>query len=496
MCLHPIRIGNPTRRFVRGLSRPLLTVPCGHCKECISKQQDDWFVRSVFESKRVQSKDGAVWFPTLTYNDSYLPIWTDPKHNYSCPCFDTKHIISFRNKLRVYLTRKGYDCSGENTIRYMICCEYGSKKGRSHLHCLLYVPFDVPNKVMHEVLQKAWIYGFVMWSNRGMIAQGLKASQYCMKYISKEMSWYKQYGVDKYLQILHDDIDNARSKEEQLAAIDLLKAFRRVTPGHRQSMGVGVDGLDYFRNDDGSWNKQLLLDGVLESSKLGLHPTKRGDSFVYNMPMYYVRKVFYTPDEWKLYKLNDLGQEIFCERFELTQKRKAEKLSVYTYSPVSMSVHLGSSADYDTVCRDHLYIKTMMRDRFLSDLVLFDTVYRDIEINSVNRAFVDAVQGMTDRQALDFFSDNALDFMLAQKTIDVTPAPKNCKDRSNYRVADVTFNGLPCFSGFSKILDMIEDYEHKLGLDCQKAYEVERLRQENLFGTGSNYSTNLIFREL
>ena len=60
MCLHPIRIGNPTRRFVRGLSRPLLTVPCGHCKECISKQQDDWFVRSVFESKRVQSKGGAV----------------------------------------------------------------------------------------------------------------------------------------------------------------------------------------------------------------------------------------------------------------------------------------------------------------------------------------------------------------------------------------------------------------------------------------------------
>jgi hypothetical protein len=57
MCLTPLTIGNPSRRFVRG---PLLTVPCGHCKECVERQQDDGFIRSVYESKRVLAKGGAV----------------------------------------------------------------------------------------------------------------------------------------------------------------------------------------------------------------------------------------------------------------------------------------------------------------------------------------------------------------------------------------------------------------------------------------------------
>lgn len=60
MCLTPLTIGNPSRRFVRGLSKPLLTVPCRHCKECVERQQDDWFIRSVYESKRVLAKGGAV----------------------------------------------------------------------------------------------------------------------------------------------------------------------------------------------------------------------------------------------------------------------------------------------------------------------------------------------------------------------------------------------------------------------------------------------------
>lgn len=495
MCLTPLTIGNPTRRFVSGLSKPLLTVPCGHCRECVQKQQDDWFIRSVFETKRVQSKGGAVWFPTLTYNNVHLPWWTDLKHNFSCPCFDTDHIISFRNKLRVYLKREGFECSGENTIRYMICCEYGGKRGRSHLHCLLYVPFDIPAKVMHKCLKKAWIYGFVMWSKKGMKAQGLQASAYCMKYISKEMSWYRDYNIDKYISVLHDEVYSARSDEKRLEAEDLLKAFRRATPGHRQSMGFGIDGLDYFKLSDGTYNVPSLVDGYFDASKVGLPPMKSGDSFKYSMPMYYARKIFYNIDEYDLYCLNNLGKEVFCLRFELNQIRKADMYSSY-FERSQFDQHLAPlELSDDERQAAFLSLESLIDGRTPKDLALFDTVYRDIAIGIGTEAkpFADAVFGMSDRAALDFFHDNALDFMIAQKSIDREPDPKNFKNRANKRVSPLSFNILHPFRNFVLLLDKIKSYEEKLGVLENSAFEIQRLRQENIFGKEANYTSNLIF---
>lgn len=494
MCLTPLTIGNPTRRFVRGLSKPLLTVPCGHCKECVERQQDDWFIRSVYESKRVLSKGGAVWFPTLTYNQENLPYWYDEDHDFSCPCFNTDHIISFRNKLRVYLKREGYDCSGVNTIRYMICCEYGSKKGRSHLHCLLYVPFSIPNRTMYKVLKKSWRYGFVMWSKKGMKANGLQASQYCMKYISKEMSWFKQYGVDDYLKVLHDDIFKSKDENEYLQAYDLLKRFRRVTPGHRQSMGFGIDGLDYFKKSDGSYNIPMLVDGFFDACKVGLPPMKTGDSFKYKMPMYYARKVFYDLDEYNLYCMNGIGREVFTLRYDINQIRKADQYYPYTSTLGDLECHLAPlGLSLSEVSELYKSIQSNLRSRTSKDLALFDTVYRDIELSDDNEVFVSGIEGMTVESALRFLSDNALDFMLAQKSIDRVPDPERCRNRANYVVSERTFNTLPCFDGLSQVLCTIRDFEHQIGLLENKAYEINRLRQENLYGTDGVLTSNLVF---
>lgn len=496
MCLTPIEIGNPTRRFVRGLSKPRLTVPCGHCKECVQKQQDDWFIRSVFETKRVQSKGGAVWFPTLTYNNDYLPWWYDQKHDFSCPCFNTDHIISFRNKLRVYLKREGYDCAGDNTIRYMICCEYGSKRGRSHLHCLLYVPFDIPSRIMHKCLRKAWIYGFVMWSKKGMKALGLQAAQYCMKYISKEMSWYKQYNIDDYLFTLHNDIYTSKDDDEREAAVELLKAFRRVTPGHRQSMGFGIDGLDYFKQPDGSYSIPMLVDGFFDACKVGLPPMKTGDSYKYAMPMYYARKVFYNLDEYKLYCMNGIGKEVFCLRYDINQKRKADIYYPYFSTQSALAVHLAPlGLPEDTVAALYQELSGLIRGRFASDLALFDTVYRDIELvdTGISHSLYTCLDCFNEREALDFLSDNALEFMMEQKSIDRVPDPERFKNRSNHRIANRTWNNVSVFSDFPRVIKIIQDYEKDLGLLENAAYEIERLRQENIFGKDANYTSNLIF---
>lgn len=494
MCLTPLVISNPSRRFVRGLSRPRLTVPCGHCKECIQRQQDDWFIRSVFETKRVQSLGGAVWFPTLTFNDEHLHIWHDPKHDYSCPCFDVVDFKRFRDSFRTYLTREGFECSGDRTIRYFYACEYGSKRGRSHIHCLLFVPFHVPSSLMHSVLQKSWKNGFVMWSKRGMIAQTYKASQYCMKYLSKEMSWYKQYGVDKYLQTLHDDIFNASSEDDSVSARELLKRFRRVTPGHKQSLGFGIDGIDYFRNDDGSWNIPALVDGRFDSSKVGVLPTKKGENFMYNMPMYYLRKIFYNTDEWNLYRMNDLGFHVLSLRFQLSLKRASDKYRVYMSQQGLLSQHLSPLCGSVDPVEIYNEIQRLMNYRTSYDLALFNLVYRDIEGTDDNESFIRDFDTRSIRQQLDFLDANALDFLFAQKSIDIEPLPERCRNRAAGHVADVTFNDLPCFSGFSEVLSIIEDLEYKIGSLEQDAYVTQRLQDENLFGVRNGYTSDYLFQ--
>lgn len=519
MCLCPIHIGNPTRRFVPGFSRPVLTVPCGHCKECIQQQQDDWFVRSVFEYKRVEAAGGAVWFPTLSYSDEYLPHYVDAKRHFRCPCFNKDHFKAFRNKLRVYLSRDLYlrngelisrrrgskpisgdnliwngrnDIKEENTIRFIYCCEYGGRRGRSHIHALLFVPFFVPSRVMYLVVKKAWIYGWSMWSKKGMKCGSLKAAQYCMKYISKDMNWMKRYNVAEYLRYLKFELRNSRPEDAD-SIREELNAFRRVMPHHGQSMGFGVTGLDYFRNSDGSWNKELCVNGHLQASKIGIPPTKIGQNFEYNMPMYYVRKIFYDVDQWNLYKLTEFGKDIFALRYELSLKRSCERLSVYFSSPNKLAEHLApldlSLSELETLSKE---LSTMLGSRKVSDLAFFDKVYRNIEGTPENECFIKDINlSMSEREQLDFLSDNALDFMLAQKSLDIEPSPKHCKIRANW-VIQFGFNELPPFRDFDHILSIIESYESLLGCAQQKAYEYEREREGNLYGKDSNYTTDLI----
>ena len=498
MCLKPIKIGNPTRRFVPGLSRPVFYVPCGSCKECMTKQQDDWFVRAIFEAKRVRAKGGAVWFPTLTYNDENLPVWNDPIHDYSCQCFSKEHFKSFRNKLRIYLKRKGYDCSGENTIRYIYCCEYGSEKGRAHIHCLLFVPFFVPKDVMQDCIDRAWIYGFAMESKKGLIVEGIAGIQYAMKYITKDMLWMKKYDVEDYLATLKNDIHTASSPELAEKARELLRQFRRVMPHHGQSMGFGVDGVNYFRNADGSWNKDLCVDGRIDRCKLGLPPTKRGQNFMYNMPMYFVRKIFYNVDDWNLYKLSEFGKEIFAIRYDLSLRREAEKYLPYLQSFEAMRQHLAPlKYEQDKMLDFHRNIEYTMKGRNAFDLALFNKVYRDIERNEENECIFTSIEGLDTRNALDFLKDISLDFMLAQKSVDRIPDPEGVKIYFNHIVKDNTFNNCFAFDGFLQVLEAIETLEAELGKLEQEAYVLKREREANTFGKDNyNYINRLKFSML
>ena len=500
MCLAPIIIVNKTRRFVRGLSKPLFTVPCGHCAECAARTQDDWFVRAIFETRRVESRGGAVWVPILTYKNEDLPMWHDPEFDYHIPCFDPTHIKRFRDRLRMYFKRHGSEYGlpepkDENTIRYICCSEYGDEKGRSHVHCLLYVPFRVPAKFMRDAIDYAWTYGMVRYSKLGMMARGMRAARYSMKYVSKDMCWSNKYETDKYETMLKEKIHSEKDREESQKYRDRLNAFRRHKPRHFQSMGFGVDGVDYFKNGDGSWNVERCVQGTLDGSRLGVPPMKSGETFQYNMPAYYVRKIFYNPDEWNLYRMTEFGQEIFSIRFGLSLKREAEKYSVYL-TPSDLAAHTAFLDGINPVDVSER-VNLLMDGRSMVDLALFNIVYKDIAGTDDNECLISHMNsGMSDSECLSILHDNALDFMLAQKTIDREPDPKNSYNRSHANV-EFGFNDVPCFRGFCEVLDIIRDIELKIGQLKQDAAEIKRERERKLGLYQDSYiSSNLIFCEL
>lgn len=505
MCLSPIVIFNKSRRFTRGLSKPLLTVACGHCAECAARQQDDWFVRAIYETRRVEAKGGAVWVPILTYRNEDLPRWQDPEFDMDIPCFDPTHIKRFRDRLRMYFKRHADEYQakyglplpepkGENTIRYIICSEYGDERGRSHCHCLLYVPFFVKTAFMKDAIDFAWTYGMVRYSKLGMMARGMRAARYSMKYVSKDMCWSDKYHTDEYEQQLKDKryaAYRAHNQEEGDMYKDRLNAFRRVKPRHYQSMGFGVDGVGYFKNPDGSWNVERCVSGKLDGSRLGVPPMKSGEVFQYDMPMYYVRKIFYNIDDWNLYKMSEFGKEIFALRFDVALKRQAAQYEVYL-NQSDLAQHLAFCENINPV-EVYQKINRLMEGRSAYSLALFDTVYRDIEGVSdddweiasggscSNECIIHYLNdGMTDSECFDWLSEISLDFMLAQKSLDREPDPERSYRRDRGKVAEVTFNDVPCFRNYVAVLDLIRDCELAVGEMVQQAKEVQREREKAL----------------
>lgn len=501
MCLSPITIGNRSRRFVRGLSRPLFTVPCGHCAECVSHIQDEWGVRAIFETRRVKQLGGACWVPILTYKNEDLPRYSDSEYYsagkpFDIPCFDPTHIKRFRDRMRVYFKRHFHkymrehypqfynpeiDFKGNYTIRYIACAEYGEKRGRSHYHALVYVPFFVPASFMYDCFKFAWPYGKVRYSTKGMMASDMKAAKYSMKYVTKDMAWSDTYKTDHYVAYLKKCILHCK-KTNDLEGLDKyeskLKAFRRVRPRHFQSMGFGSTGIDYYKNGDGSFDEQRLVSGIIDASRIGLPPLKSGDYFKYPMPMYFARKIFYNVDEYGLYMLNTLGEKILTKRFDGSLKTKSENYEKFFDRSLFNTYTVGLD-DFDGDSY-YNYINSLMDGRSASSLSLFNKVYQDIEGTEDNECLISHLnENMTDDECFHLLSDNALDFLITQKTIDREPDPEGFDSRPNH-IVRFGFNNLPCFRDFKSVLGVIDEIDYKVGKLKQASAEIKRQREKDL----------------
>lgn len=488
--------------------------------------QDDWFVRAYFESKRVISNGGAVWVPILTYRNEDLPTYDDDEYNFHCPCFDPEHFVAFRNKLRIYLkrsiksynkrhgTRFNHTFKDETTIRYIYCCEYGERRGRSHIHVLLFVPTFVPHKIMKDCIDRAWIYGMVRYSKKGLIAKGMQAAKYCMKYVSKDMNWYNKYHVDEYISNLKSDIDrldwvirkNLKLDINKLGLIlctvgldisecsgyeclqeelyNRLKTIKRVRPHHHQSMGFGIDGIKYYCDESGCPDFNKCVDGHISATDLEIPPVEGKATWQYNMPAYYERKLLYYCDEHQLYTLTQFGLDVLMQRYENTLHAKAESFMPYFCDRDvfdSWMAPIKGDIDSDAVWQK---IVALRGDSTPFDFANYCMVYKDVAGTEYNECLIsDMDNSMSDSECLKLLNEYAFDFYYAQKSALREPDPKNVKVRPRNSKIYFGFNDLPCYHGFKELYMIITDLEYKIGKCMDDAYKLKREQDERLKAT-------------
>lgn len=152
MCLNPIP------QSVRGLRQ---LVACRKCKQCNANRIRDFVGRCVAESKTAVHSNMI----TLTYGDS---------DDLGAKVLLKKDVDDWLKRIR----------AAGHPVRYFLVGEYGSKKGRSHWHALMFWQGRVPNYMsgIKEWKDKFWHKGHTQWDEFTP-----KEASYVCKYLLKDL---------------------------------------------------------------------------------------------------------------------------------------------------------------------------------------------------------------------------------------------------------------------------------------------------------------------
>ena len=148
MCIAPIKLDDGTE------------VGCRECWQCRKRRVNDYVGRCIAESKFAK-KTYAV---TLTYGGD---------EGVNAVTLIYKDVQDFLKRLR-----KKYKC------RYIVTGEYGSAKGRSHWHIILFFQDNWPEVTSNKRVDwKYWKHGFAYFQEPDR-----KGFEYCLKYVLKDQT--------------------------------------------------------------------------------------------------------------------------------------------------------------------------------------------------------------------------------------------------------------------------------------------------------------------
>lgn len=139
-----------------------IKVSCGKCYECIKQRINQLITRVNIE---ISKHSNFAFFLTLTYNDYNLPIKEcvdeETGEFYYVQSVVKKDVQDFMKRLRIRLSRKGFD--PKNDLKVFYISEYGFSKTdnkRPHYHLIIF--FDkVPFNEFYDFCVSCWDKGVV-----------------------------------------------------------------------------------------------------------------------------------------------------------------------------------------------------------------------------------------------------------------------------------------------------------------------------------------------
>ena len=337
------------------------------------KRRESFFLRLYFMFKEYLSKDYTIVFDTLTYDDYHLPHLSDflPVKS-SKSCFNPADIRSFNWQLRDMLPYK---------YKFFVASEYGSSSEyldargrvrvgthRPHYHILFFIPQKIDVVDFAAKVFKAWHRGrtdnygnYRGERSRNYVlhntftrescddARCIKLSNYVSKYCLKDAEFdgnligsiRSYYRRTKYPKL---DLGNKKAFNHDVRAItDICCTFVRLSHGFGDGLLTDASALDCI------YNRGLIQ--VPDSVKVLKD---------YNIPTYYLRKLFYelVDGSWQL---NENGKQFYPKLLSFRAKRLEQ---------LYRSVVDNSEADVQQ------QIYSLLDGRSLADLARYVTYYK------------------------------------------------------------------------------------------------------------------------
>lgn len=126
MCEKPQIIPNPNYGkgkkgfgFLKDCVSKYITVPCGHCPECVKNKQ-----MQMVQRVQMEELDNHLFFASITYNDDMIPQ-VATSTGYTIRYADVSDVQNMMKRLRL-------SNAFGRPFRWLCVSERGSGKGRPH----------------------------------------------------------------------------------------------------------------------------------------------------------------------------------------------------------------------------------------------------------------------------------------------------------------------------------------------------------------------------
>ena len=237
MCINPRRLDNGVE------------VWCRKCWQCKENRINDWVGRCIAESKTATVTRSV----TLTYGPDM-----DGLNDH-----DRTAVLTYSDVQKWFkkLRKAGH------SVRYFCVGEFGSEKGRSHWHLLLFFHGEAPkHEVNKRLVQAHWDFGWSFWEEIDDYAASVR---YVCKYIQKDLrdaERQRQVGMSRFpaLGALYFSGLARRYVEQGISPQQPTYHFRDVVDAKGEAIKFRLSGR----------SKELFLDSFIDQWALqrGGHP--------------------------------------------------------------------------------------------------------------------------------------------------------------------------------------------------------------------------------